>query len=144
MATAFIVLLAGLGLVAAQKAAPYIPDINEEYTLSRLPVSGREQQPFTELRVTDNIVQLKRASGWSPSATYVQALRRQGGAVRVVNGTANLVSVDAGSVFLAPVTVGGQSFDAVIDSGSSDPWLVGNNFQCVNKYDGSYQTQDQC
>ena len=51
----------------------------------------------------------------------------------MVNGTANLVSVDAGSVFLAPVTVGGQSFDVVIDSGSSDPWLVGNNFQCVNK-----------
>jgi len=62
----------------------------------------------------------------------------------VVNGTANLVSVDAGSVFLAPVTVGGQSFDVVIDSGSSDPWLVGSDFQCVNKYDGSYQTQDQC
>ncbi|KAK0318559.1 hypothetical protein LTR91_000191 [Friedmanniomyces endolithicus] len=144
MAVVFIALLAGLSAVAAQKAAPYLPDINEDYTLSRLPVSGRQQQPFTELRVTDNVVSLKRASGWSPSATYVQALRRQGGAVRVVNGTANLVSVDAGSVFLAPVIVGGQSFDVVIDSGSSDPWLVGSNFQCVNKYDGSYQTQDQC
>ncbi|TKA79024.1 hypothetical protein B0A55_03162 [Friedmanniomyces simplex] len=143
MAVHFAALLAGVSAVAALKAAPYFPNINEEYTLSRLPVSDR-QQPFTEVQVTDNVIELKRADSYSPSSTYVQALRRQGGALRVVNGTANLMSVGRGSVFLAPVTVGGQSFDVVIDSGSSDPWLVTADFQCVSVYDGSDQTQDQC
>ncbi|KAK4896928.1 hypothetical protein LTR27_005175 [Elasticomyces elasticus] len=143
MATTCIALLAGLSLATARRAQPYFPNINEEYTLSRLPVSDHKQ-PLTKLKVTDNVIELTRANAWSPSSTYVQALRRQGGAVRVKNGTVNLISVEAGSVFLAPVTVGGQDFKVVIDSGSSDPWLATTNFDCISLYDGSDLDESEC
>ena len=101
-------------------------------------------RPLADLQVTDNVIELKRANAMSPGNTYVQALRRQAGVVRVTNGTANLLSVEAGSVFLAPVTVGGQSFDVVIDSGSSDPWLATSDFTCINLYTGAEQNQAAC
>jgi hypothetical protein len=55
-----------------------------------------------------------------------------------------LLAVEAGQVFLAPVTVGGQSFNVVVDTGSSDPWLVLPDFTCYNPADGSLQDQTDC
>lgn len=52
--------------------------------------------------------------------------------------------MEAGQVFLAPITVGGQQFDVVIDSGSSDPWLVMDDFTCVDYASGDVQPQDDC
>jgi aspergillopepsin I len=59
-------------------------------------------------------------------------------------GEAPLIAVEAGQVFLAPVTVGGQIFDVVIDTGSSDPWLVTPNFTCIDPYSGDTQAQTDC
>jgi hypothetical protein len=60
------------------------------------------------------------------------------------NGSVNLLSVEAGSVFLAPITVGGQSFHIVVDSGSSDPWLITPGFQCASTTDGSLEDESAC
>jgi hypothetical protein len=43
-----------------------------------------------------------------------------------------LLSIAGGSVFLAPVTVGGQDFRVVVDTGSSDPWLATIGFECLD------------
>ena len=43
-----------------------------------------------------------------------------------------MVAIAGGSVFLAPVTVGGQQFYVVIDTGSSDPWLADKDFTCID------------
>lgn len=61
----------------------------------------------------------------------------------MVNGTVNLLGAQSGSVFLAPVTVGGQNFTTVIDTGSSDPWLVTSNFACYDLY-GDPEAQSYC
>jgi len=53
-----------------------------------------------------------------------------------------LTSAEAGQVFLAPVTVGGQDFEVVIDSGSSDPWLVQTNFTCADFYGDDLNESD--
>lgn len=43
-----------------------------------------------------------------------------------------LTSAEQGQSFLANVEFGRESFQAVVDTGSSDTWLVGTGFQCVD------------
>lgn len=52
--------------------------------------------------------------------------------------------MEAGQVFLAPVTVGGQDLYVVVDTGSSDPWLAATNFTCVDYLTGNPETEDYC
>ena len=54
------------------------------------------------------------------------------------------MAVEAGQVFLAPITIGGQSFQVVMDTGSSDPWIVQPNFTCANPRTGDIETQADC
>ncbi|KAF2718426.1 acid protease [Polychaeton citri CBS 116435] len=55
-----------------------------------------------------------------------------GSSARLASGNTPLIPVQGGQVFLAPIQVGGQQFFIVIDTGSSDPWLVSSGFQCVD------------
>ena len=55
-----------------------------------------------------------------------------------------MFSILGGSVFLAPVTVGGQEFKVVIDTGSSDPWLAETGFQCVDYITDEYIDEAGC
>lgn len=59
-------------------------------------------------------------------------------------GTATLLSVELGSAFLAPITAGGQSFEVVVDTGSSDTWFVLSNFTCEDPSSGQGLPQSQC
>lgn len=52
--------------------------------------------------------------------------------------------MESGTIFLVPVTVGGQNFDVILDTGSSDPWLITPDFICVDYNTGEEQTQDYC
>ncbi|KAK5109982.1 hypothetical protein LTR62_006349 [Meristemomyces frigidus] len=134
------------GLAVAQKANIPLPDVAGTYAIERLPASSRHAS-LTDLTMTDNVVNLRRGTGWSSSAAYLQALRREEDAVdsvRTANGSVNLLAGNAGSVFLAPIVVGGQSFDVVIDTGSSDPWLVISNFECIDVYNGSQASEGDC
>ncbi|KAF1349900.1 aspartic peptidase domain-containing protein, partial [Delphinella strobiligena] len=45
----------------------------------------------------------------------------------------SLLGVEGGSVFLAPITIGGQAFNVVIDTGSSDTWLNAANLTCIDE-----------
>ena len=54
------------------------------------------------------------------------------------------MSVEAGQVFLAPITIGNQNFQVVVDTGSSDPWVVQPNFTCADPNTGNILTQTDC
>ena len=54
------------------------------------------------------------------------------------------MGVEAGQVFLAPITVGNQNFQVVVDTGSSDTWVVQPNFICADPNTGNIQTQADC
>lgn len=47
-------------------------------------------------------------------------------------GNVEMMAIAGGSVFLAPVTIGGQQFYVVIDTGSSDPWIADKDFTCID------------
>lgn len=80
MAVAALLLLASTA--AALKNQPYLPHLSDDFTISRLE-SSRVPGPLTDLRVTDNVVNLRRVNSVSLSSTYVQALIRQARGVEV-------------------------------------------------------------
>lgn len=55
-----------------------------------------------------------------------------------------MLAISGGSVFLAPVTVGGQLYRVVIDTGSSDPWLASKDFQCVDPTTDEFIDNEFC
>jgi len=55
-----------------------------------------------------------------------------------------LISAESGSIFLAPITAGGQTFEVVIDTGSSDTWFVLSNFTCLDIDSGEQTPQADC
>lgn len=59
------------------------------------------------------------------------------------NGTTTLKGVEGGQVHAVDVTVGGQDFAVVVDTGSSDPWLVLENFSCFD-LDNTPLSQEAC
>ncbi|KAJ6616971.1 acid protease [Mycena sp. CBHHK59/15] len=48
------------------------------------------------------------------------------------NNTAILAGSDLDEEYLTNITVGGQTFTAIVDTGSSDTWLVKKGFKCFN------------
>ncbi|KAJ6457398.1 aspartic peptidase domain-containing protein [Mycena vitilis] len=48
------------------------------------------------------------------------------------NNTAILAGADLDEEYLTDITVGGQNFSAIVDTGSSDTWLVKKGFSCFN------------
>ncbi|KAJ7308516.1 acid protease [Mycena albidolilacea] len=48
------------------------------------------------------------------------------------NNTAVLEGADFDQEYLTEVTVGGQTFTAIVDTGSSDTWLINKDFKCFN------------
>lgn len=82
------------GVATALKTPPpFVPNLDQEITVAKLPSRGPAQKE-SPLEVTDNVIQLKRAvsDAWSPSAIYIQALRKQAGVGRA------LVSMSAQSL----------------------------------------------
>ncbi|KAI9925772.1 hypothetical protein ASPWEDRAFT_60820 [Aspergillus wentii DTO 134E9] len=61
------------------------------------------------------------------SATTLPLIRRS------YNGTTSpMISTEFGTVFDVEVTVGNQSFQLLVDTGSSDTYVMKTGFQCIN------------
>lgn len=48
-------------------------------------------------------------------------------------GDSNITATDLGSEFVAPVTIGTQNFQLIIDTGSSDTWVPAANVNCTDQ-----------
>ena len=69
-------LLLYAGAAAALKATTHVPIVGDHLTVSRLP-SAYKPSALSDLKITDNVVQLKRKDSYSLSSLYVHQLRRQ-------------------------------------------------------------------
>ncbi|KAL2852046.1 aspartic peptidase domain-containing protein [Aspergillus pseudoustus] len=86
---------------------------------------------FRDLLITGLLV--------GPVASTTLPLRR-----RATNVTSSMVSTTYGSVFDTEVTIGGQSFQLLVDSGSSDTYVMKTGFRCFDKDDGLELTEEEC
>ncbi|KAJ6485608.1 aspartic peptidase domain-containing protein [Mycena sanguinolenta] len=60
-----------------------------------------------------------------------------------LNNTAVLEGSDLDQEYLTNVTIGGQTFKAIIDTGSSDTWLIKKGFNCFN-LTGAPESTETC
>ena len=91
--------------------------------------------------VTSNVLFLQRNTKSTKKGTSIRAVRPQG------NGTfgiTNITETEFSQEFLAPITVGGQSFKAIIDTGSSDTWLIRSGFQCFDPSTNALSPESDC
>lgn len=72
---------------------------------------------------------LRRLNGSPPSQKYLRALTTG------ISNRVNLQEVFWGSSYLAPMTLSnGQQFQMVLDTGSSDTWIIQDGFICADPY----------
>ena len=88
--------------------------------------------------VSQHTLSLKRKTGVrSLSSSYLRAYRAQ-------FGEQPITSVEIGEVFLTEIEFGTESFEVVIDTGSSDTWLVEIDFTCVDPATSETRTEEEC
>lgn len=75
------------------------------------------------------------------SAGYVLGHSRKS---KPTSGFSGLISLYEGEEFAAEVTFGTQTFEFVVDTGSSDTWVVESVFSCVDPDTSEAETQDYC
>ncbi|KKA27648.1 hypothetical protein TD95_001230 [Thielaviopsis punctulata] len=59
-------------------------------------------------------------------------------------GTTHLISLFEGEEFATAITIDGESYDVIVDSGSSDTWLVQKNFSCVDVDTSAAEPESEC
>lgn len=100
-------------------------------------------QTLTDLNLTSltskNTIALTQIQGSLNVITSSTRLLRR---ANPIPGTAALRAT--GSSFLAPITLGGQTFNVIVDTGSSDTWLVNSSFTCVDQNTNQTKTPSDC
>jgi hypothetical protein len=97
----------------------------------------------SEIVVTDVVLPLTRRP-----AKGASAIRRSGllkSLATIPNGsTTNITSLEIGSEFSTEVSFGTQTFELIIDTGSSDTWVVESGFTCTSLSTGQKTTEAAC
>ncbi|KAG0652392.1 putative aspartic-type endopeptidase [Hyphodiscus hymeniophilus] len=82
--------------------------------------------------VTSNVLTLnKKANGKGYNPRSAAWLMNKPGTIPPGHST-TLVSLFIGEEFATTVTFGTETFEAIVDTGSSDTWLVESGFKCVD------------
>jgi hypothetical protein len=80
---------------------------------------------------TSNYIALTRRPGKSPSAPFVTALLGRGGMV-LQSSDNPLISISGGVEYLTPINFNDEQVEVIVDTGSSDTWLIASDFQCID------------
>jgi hypothetical protein len=89
-------------------------------------------KPFTAvntnlLLVTSDTIPLLNSPGISRSTQFVKLLLD-------LNATSAIFNY-RDAAHLVPITIGNQTFDVILDTGSADTWVISSTFKCTNSQD---------
>ena len=100
------------------------------------------------ITTTDNVISLKkRGVRYSKhSAAYLLGKITDAAITGTyANGSSSvLTSLELGEEYATPITIGTQSFEVIVDTGSSDTWVVESGFECLNFETGKKTTESEC
>lgn len=84
---------------------------------------------------TDNFVKLTRRGGSQRSSTALEQIRRANNIrKRDAQDDQPLKAVLGGAEYITDIIFGAQNVSLVVDTGSSDTWLIQDGFKCVNSH----------
>jgi hypothetical protein len=64
---------------------------------------------------------------------------------QVTSGATDLIPTRLiGHSFLTDIAIGDQSFNVILDTGSSDTWVAGTGYQCISRSSGAQVPQSTC
>lgn len=100
------------------------------------------KQASSSNAVSSNVLSLKKSTKAAKSAGYLSSMRsreRHGSNHSFgVEPVANIISEE----YIASVEFGGVPYNVILDSGSSDTWLVQSGFTCVDMNDTVQPVRD--
>ncbi|KAJ5573962.1 uncharacterized protein N7459_008389 [Penicillium hispanicum] len=74
------------------------------------------------------------------SAAYLRGLTGRS----TSSGSGELISLFEGEEYATSITFGTQTFDVIVDTGSSDTWVVKEDFKCIDLDTGKKTTESDC
>ncbi|KAI9648144.1 hypothetical protein NHQ30_002776 [Ciborinia camelliae] len=91
--------------------------------------------------VTDHVLELKKSTGGSKVRSAAKFLKN----LDIADGkSTGLVSLFEGEEFATNITFGSQTFEVIVDTGSSDTWLVETGYSCIDLDTGKSTTESTC
>jgi len=122
------------------------PSQSEAKTISTYPVAAI--QGASPLAVSSHVLTLNRkkaAKGYNTrSAAFLLGLRTPADIIPVSGHNTPLESLFIGEEFSTEITFGTETFESIVDTGSSDTWIIESGFKCVNISDSSPLTEADC
>ncbi|KAJ5730706.1 uncharacterized protein N7483_005214 [Penicillium malachiteum] len=76
------------------------------------------------------------------SAAYLKGLT--GKSTSTTSGSTGLISLFEGEEYATSITFGTQTFDVIVDTGSSDTWVVKEDFECIDLDTGDKTSESDC
>jgi len=100
------------------------------------------QRAPVEIGVTDKVLTLNKVQASSKKTHSAFSLTKH---ATLANGSSSvLTSLEIGEEFATPITFGTQTFEVIVDTGSSDTWLVESGFTCEDISTGATITEADC
>ncbi|GAB7347353.1 hypothetical protein MBLNU459_g4289t1 [Dothideomycetes sp. NU459] len=141
-------MLLSLVALAATAYAALVPDANIASSASGVTVrSVRPLKAFREsapLKHTAHTLSLTRRKGTTTSSRLLRAVQAGNTTVDGTYGTSAIAPAGDSQVLVTTIEFGGQTFQAVLDTGSSDTWMVETAFECLGQLSRAPEPESYC
>lgn len=120
-----------LALLAVNGAA--VPPIKRGISLEV--VSKAAFAPASEDAISTNVLTLTKSSKQSRSNTILAGLMKGDDVTKRQAPSGSLTAALGGQEYLVSIEWGSESYTAILDTGSSDTWLIQSGFTCLDAND---------